>query len=115
MDTVVLANDDQTRVAVFEKVTEDIVGEQAQSNPKLRMAHVFKWYLTNAETSALNGVEAERMDFQVYSGPALGAFNQWYGEGEGKGWRARHVDEIAIELLDATEALLARRLADFAK
>lgn len=89
--------------------------QQAQSNPKLRMAHVFKWYLTNAETSALNGVEAERMDFQVYSGPALGAFNQWYGEGEGKGWRARHVDEIAIELLDATEALLARRLADFAK
>jgi len=50
---------------------------QAEQNPKHKMALVFRWYLGFSSSWPIQGL-AERMnDFQIWSGPAMGAFNSW--------------------------------------
>jgi PfaD family protein len=44
---------------------------------KHRMALVFRWYLGLASRWANAGDPARRMDYQVWCGPAMGAFNEW--------------------------------------
>jgi trans-AT polyketide synthase/acyltransferase/oxidoreductase domain-containing protein len=39
----------------------------------------------------------------------LGAFNQWIKGTELENWRNRHVDEIAIKLMNETAELLNQR------
>ncbi len=82
--------------------------EKAERNPKHRMALVFRWYFGHSQRAAMAGSADSRVDFQVHCGPALGAFNQWV-KGTGlEDWRARHVDEIGVLLMEAT----ARHLSD---
>jgi len=51
--------------------------ERAERDPKHRMALVFRWYLGQAAHWAKDGNSARRMDYQVWAGPAMGAFNEW--------------------------------------
>ncbi len=77
-------------------------GDEAQlldTHPKKRMARVFKWYFAYSTQVALSGSVENRVDFQVHTGPALGAFNQWVKGTELASWRARHVDDIAERLM----------------
>ncbi|HDR9511996.1 [acyl-carrier-protein] S-malonyltransferase [Burkholderia cepacia] len=74
----------------------------AQSNPKVRMARVFRWYFRYSTELAFSGSADDRVNYQVHTGPALGAFNQWVRGTEWEPWNKRHVDAIAIALMDAT-------------
>ena len=51
--------------------------ERAERDPKHRMALVFRWYLGQAAHWAKDGNPARKMDYQVWAGPAMGAFNEW--------------------------------------
>jgi trans-AT polyketide synthase, acyltransferase and oxidoreductase domains len=51
--------------------------ERSERDPKHRMALVFRWYLGQAAHWAKDGAESRRMDFQVWCGPSMGAFNEW--------------------------------------
>ncbi|MCM2265794.1 MAG: PfaD family polyunsaturated fatty acid/polyketide biosynthesis protein [Desulfuromonadales bacterium] len=51
--------------------------ERAASDPKHRMALVFRWYLGQAAHWAKDGAPGRMMDYQVWCGPAMGAFNEW--------------------------------------
>lgn len=51
--------------------------ERAERNPKHLMALVFRWYLGQAAHWAKDGDAARKMDYQVWCGPAMGAFNEW--------------------------------------
>ena len=51
--------------------------EVARKDPKARMALVFRWYLGKSSRWAEEGETARAMDFQIWCGPAMGAFNQW--------------------------------------
>ena len=51
--------------------------ERAASEPKHKMALVFRWYLGLSSRWAIGGVEDRRQDIQVWCGPAIGAFNAW--------------------------------------
>jgi PfaD family protein len=51
--------------------------ERAERDPKHRMALVFRWYLGQAAHWAKDGPAARRIDYQVWCGPAMGAFNEW--------------------------------------
>jgi acyl carrier protein len=51
--------------------------ERAQADPRHRMALVFRWYLFNGAQWAREGVTGRRGDYQIWCGPAMGAFNQW--------------------------------------
>lgn len=51
--------------------------ERAEREPKHRMALVFRWYLGQAAHWAKDGAPERTMDYQVWCGPAMGAFNEW--------------------------------------
>jgi hypothetical protein len=41
------------------------------------MALAFRWYLGMSSRWANSGVADRQVDFQVWCGPAMGAFNEW--------------------------------------
>lgn len=51
--------------------------ERAQGNPKRKMALIFRWYLGLSSRWSNSGEAGREMDYQIWAGPALGAFNQW--------------------------------------
>lgn len=51
--------------------------ERAEGDPKHKMALVFRWYLGQSSHWANRGVSDRQMDYQVWCGPAMGAFNEW--------------------------------------
>lgn len=51
--------------------------ERAERDPKHKLALVCRWYLGQSSRWANAGDPARRMDYQVWCGPAMGAFNEW--------------------------------------
>jgi PfaD family protein len=51
--------------------------EKAELNPKHKMALVFRWYLGQSSRWANSGVADRKLDYQIWCGPAMGAFNEW--------------------------------------
>lgn len=51
--------------------------ERANDNPKRKMALIFRWYLGLSSNWANSGKVERKMDFQIWCGPAMGAFNNW--------------------------------------
>ncbi len=51
--------------------------EKAERDPKKKMALIFRWYLGKAVHWANHGDAARREDYQLWCGPAMGAFNDW--------------------------------------
>ena len=84
--------------------------EKAEKNPRHKMALIFKWYLEHALQLALEGNAAHKLDYQVFCGPALGAFNQWVKGTVLEDWHSRHVEVIAEKLMQETAELLNQRL-----
>lgn len=83
--------------------------KKADENPKIKMALVFRWYLSNTSKLALKGNKKDKVNFQIHTGPCLGAFNQWVEGTELESWRARNVDKIAHKLMNSTAELLNSR------
>jgi trans-AT polyketide synthase, acyltransferase and oxidoreductase domains len=50
---------------------------KAEANPKHKMALVFRSYLGQSSRWAIAGDPGRRTDYQIWCGPAMGAFNQW--------------------------------------
>ena len=80
--------------------------DKAERDPKHKMALMFRSYLAMAMQSAFSGEENRKVDFQVHTGPALGAFNQWVKGTPLEDWRHRHADEIGRKLMCEASALL---------
>lgn len=74
----------------------------AEKNPKNKMALIFKWYFGYATKNALTGSEENIIDYQIYAGSALGAFNEYVRGTELENWKNRHVDSIALKLMEDT-------------
>jgi trans-AT polyketide synthase, acyltransferase and oxidoreductase domains len=51
--------------------------ERATADARHRMALVFRWYLGMTSRWARTGEEDRKRDFQMWCGPAMGAFNEW--------------------------------------
>jgi len=51
--------------------------ERAENNPHHKMALVFRSYLGRSSNWANSGDESRIIDYQVWCGPAMGAFNAW--------------------------------------
>ncbi|MEJ5360226.1 MAG: PfaD family polyunsaturated fatty acid/polyketide biosynthesis protein [Desulfobacterales bacterium] len=64
-----------TRVFFRERDPRQI--ESAERNPRHKMALVFRSYLGRSSHWAIEGEPSRRMDYQIWCGPAMGAFNQW--------------------------------------
>jgi trans-AT polyketide synthase/acyltransferase/oxidoreductase domain-containing protein len=101
----------ETKGHYMQELPEEI--DKAERNPKVRMALIFRWYFIHSMRLALRGERELRVDFQVHTGPALGAFNQWV-KGTGlEDWRNRHVSAVADHLMQASAEYLNRRIQVF--
>jgi len=84
---------------------------KAEANPKHKMALVFRWYFAYSTRIAMEGKGDDRVNYQIQTGPALGSFNQWVKGTALEPWTARHVDDIAVRLMDAAAVHLNRSFA----
>lgn len=50
---------------------------KAASNPKLKMALIFRWYLGLSSRWSNSGEKGREIDYQIWCGPAMGSFNDW--------------------------------------
>ena len=51
--------------------------QRADRDPKHKMALVFRSYLGQSSNWANSGDPSRKIDYQIWCGPAIGAFNQW--------------------------------------
>ena len=51
--------------------------KRAEKDPKHQMALVFRSYLGRASLWAKSGLADRAIDYQIWCGPAMGAFNEW--------------------------------------
>lgn len=100
----------ETRAFLATRGRQDDV-DKAETNPKHKMALVFRWYFGHSMRAAINGDTANRVDYQIHTGPALGAFNRYVKGTPLENWRARHVDRIGRQLMLDAGALMLERVA----
>ena len=73
--------------------------ERGNANPKDRMALVFRWYLGLSSRWSASGEKGREMDYQVWTGPAMGAFNNWVKGTYLEAPQNRHVVDVAKHIL----------------
>jgi len=86
--------------------------EKSEPSPKQKMSLIFKWYFIHSTRLAMDGVEEEKVNYQVHCGPALGAFNQWVKGTALESWRNRHVSDIGERIMNGAAAVLTKRYAE---
>ena len=74
---------------------------QAERNPKLKMALVFRWYLGNSSRWAVQGDPNRKFDMQIWCGQSMGAFNLWVKGTPLEKAENRYVGEVANLLLNS--------------
>ena len=79
---------------------------RAESDPKHRMALVFRWYLGLSSRWANAGEPSRRLDYQIWCGPAMGAFNEWVKGSFLEQPRNRRVVTVAFNILYGAAVLL---------
>ncbi len=81
--------------------------ERANKDPHHRMALCFRWYLGKASRWANAGEPTRIMDYQIWCGPAMGAFNTWAKGSFLEDPKNREVGQIALNFLEGA-AVIAR-------
>jgi PfaD family protein len=81
--------------------------ERALRDPKHRMALVFRSYLGLASRWAIDGVAERAADYQIWCGPAMGAFNAWVRGSFLEAPANRSVVQVARNLMEGA-AVIAR-------
>jgi trans-AT polyketide synthase, acyltransferase and oxidoreductase domains len=66
----------QQCISFFEERDPEQI-ERAKDNPHRKMALIFRWYLGLSSNWANAGVPERTSDYQIWCGPAMGAFNDW--------------------------------------
>lgn len=61
----------------FFAVREPAQWARAEREPRHKMALLFRWYLGKASRWAIEGDPERQSDYQIWCGPAMGAFNTW--------------------------------------
>ena len=84
--------------------------ERAGNNGKRIMALIFKWYLGQASRWAAAGVKGREMDYQIWCGPAMGAFNAWAAGTCLADFNNRRVADVAMNLLCGAAYLMRLRI-----
>lgn len=85
--------------------------ERAEAEPRHKMALVFRRYLFMGAQWAREGVADRRHDFQIWCGPAMGAFNAWVEGSPLEKPADRSVAQIGLNLMEgAAQATRAQSL-----
>jgi PfaD family protein len=86
--------------------------ERGNANPKDKMALVFRWYLGLSSRWSASGEKGREMDYQVWTGPAMGAFNNWVKGTYLEAPQNRHVVDVAKHILRGCVYLYRVRLLE---
>ncbi len=78
---------------------------RAEKEPKFKLALVFRWYLSQSSRWPLAGDVSRKLDYQVWCGPAMGAFNEWAKGSFLEKPQARGAVTVAQNLLHGAAAL----------
>jgi trans-AT polyketide synthase, acyltransferase and oxidoreductase domains len=73
--------------------------EKALQDGHKQMALVFRWYLGLASRWSCSGEPGRESDYQVWCGPAMGAFNDWVRDSELEALENRGVVRMADALM----------------
>ena len=84
--------------------------EKALNDPKYKMALIFRWYLGQTPVWANQGVSDRKIDYQIWCGPAMGAFNEWVKGSFLEPPAARKVVLVAYNILFGAAVLQRARL-----
>ena len=79
--------------------------ERANQNPKRKMALVFRWYLGLSSRWSNSGEAGREMDYQIWCGPAMGAFNEWTRDTYLAAPENRRAPEVAEHLMQGAAYL----------
>jgi trans-AT polyketide synthase/acyltransferase/oxidoreductase domain-containing protein len=93
----------ETRRFFAERDPDEVA--RAERDPKHRMALVFRWYLGLSSKWAISGDSNRRVDYQIWCGPAMGAFNAWTAGSFLSHPANRTVEQIARNLLEGAAVL----------
>jgi trans-AT polyketide synthase/acyltransferase/oxidoreductase domain-containing protein len=101
---------DQTRAYFLERDPSQV--DRAGREPKHLMALVFRWYLGQSSHWANAGEPTRAVDYQVWCGPAMAAFNEWVRGSFLERPEERRVATVAMNILYHSAVLTrARTLA----
>lgn len=73
---------------------------EAENNPRHKMALTFRSYLGLSSRWSIDGVTERRLDYQIWCGPAMGAFNAWTAGTFLAEPANRHAAQVARNLLE---------------
>jgi len=73
--------------------------EKTRNNPKRKMALIFRWYLGLATHWGIQGIPERALDYQIWCGPSMGAFNDWARGTDLEAVENRKVVKIADQLM----------------
>lgn len=73
--------------------------EKAEHDLKHKMALIFRWYLGRSSHWANSGEKSRQMDYQIWCGPAMGAFNEWTRGSWLEDPAARDIVTVALNIL----------------
>ena len=91
--------------AAFWRERDPAQVERAGREPRHKMALVFRWYLGLSSRWANAGDPGRKVDYQVWCGPSMGAFNEWTRGTILEDWRNRKVVAVAERLMHGAAVL----------
>lgn len=80
--------------------------DKAARDPRHRMALVFRWYLGLSSRWANRGEVGRELDYQIWCGPSMGAFNAWAKGSIFERWEQRRAAPIALNILHGAAVLM---------
>ncbi|GAB4587112.1 PfaD family polyunsaturated fatty acid/polyketide biosynthesis protein [Nocardia sp. IFM 10818] len=75
---------------------------RAESDPKRKMALIFRWYLGLSSAWSITGAPDRTPDYQIWCGPAMGAFNTWATGSYLAPAPNRHAADLATHIMRGT-------------
>ena len=72
---------------------------RAEKDPKHKMALIFRWYLGKSSRWANQGEMDRKIDYQVWCGPSMGAFNEWVKGSFLEDWKNRRAPLVAKNIM----------------
>jgi PfaD family protein len=79
--------------------------ERAEEDAKHKMALVFRWYLGMGSRWAMEGQKDRIADYQIWCGPAQGAFNNWVKGSFLEPVESRSVVQMALNLMEGASVI----------
>jgi trans-AT polyketide synthase/acyltransferase/oxidoreductase domain-containing protein len=84
--------------------------ERAKDHPKRKMALIFRWYLGLSSRWSNSGDQGREADYQIWAGPAMGAFNDWVKGSYLEEVSNRKTVEVAWHIMSGAAYLYRLRL-----